>query len=118
MERERELVLSECGLMWPDYWSGTSGVGLFVYPDNETTVADLKTMIQDEIYSIWDHIQYIFEEAFPDDEMLDLAIKSAIENFFHGADLSYKPFANDEFPTDEDENEESLPCIFILELED
>jgi hypothetical protein len=29
MEKERELVLVESGLMFADYWQGTPGVGLF-----------------------------------------------------------------------------------------
>jgi hypothetical protein len=116
MERERELVLVESGLCWPDYWQGTPGVGLFVYPDNTTTVGELKAMLLDEISQIWEHIVYTFLDDFQDLESLEISVSDALYKFFHGADLSRKPFSANEFPTDEDS--ESLPWIVNLEMRD
>jgi hypothetical protein len=114
MERERELVLVESGLMFADYWQGTPGVGLFVYPDNTTTVGELKAMLLDEISQIWEHIVYTFLDDFPEEEVLSMAVDAAMENFFHGADMSRIPFSANEFPTDEDS--EPLPWIVNLEM--
>jgi hypothetical protein len=117
MEKERELVLVESGLMFADYWQGTPGVGLFVYPDANTTVADLRTMLEAEISNIWDHIIYTFDgDVADEEEVLSMAVDAALENFFHGADLSRKPFSANEFPTDEDS--EPLPWIVNMEMRD
>jgi hypothetical protein len=43
-----------------------------------------------------------------------MAVDAALENFFHGADMSRKPFSANEFPTDEDS--EPLPWIVNLEM--
>lgn len=58
METTKQLEILEHGLMMSDYFHGTSGVWLNIYPTPETTKKEAIEMIESEIDLLYDHIEY------------------------------------------------------------
>lgn len=55
------IEIVEHGLMMSDYFQGTNGVWLNIYPDHETTKGEALEMLDDEINVLYDHIEYTAE---------------------------------------------------------
>lgn len=45
--------------MMSDYFGGTNGVWINLYPDHSTTKEDLLNMLEQEINEIWDYIKSV-----------------------------------------------------------
>lgn len=58
MEKTNTITLQDHGFMLSDYFSGTSGVMIPLYIDNQTTVKEIIDMIEQEFIMIGDHIEY------------------------------------------------------------
>ena len=56
-----KIEIVEHGLMMSDYFHGTSGVWLNIYPTPETTKKEALEMLKNEINNVQDHIEYVFE---------------------------------------------------------
>lgn len=60
--KSKELVFTEHGIMWPDYWQGCGeGVALFVYPSKDTTKKDLLHLIAAEIDVCFESMLQMFQ---------------------------------------------------------
>ena len=53
-----KIEIVEHGLMMSDYFHGTSGVWLNIYPTPETTKKEALEMLEDEINMTFDHIEF------------------------------------------------------------
>ena len=57
----KRIEIQEHGVMFSDYFHGTSGVWLNVYIDNDTTVNQVIENLETEINMVFDHIEFVAE---------------------------------------------------------
>jgi len=51
------IEIVDNGVMLTDYFSGTNGVQINIYFDNETTIKDIIESLENEINLMWDYIE-------------------------------------------------------------
>lgn len=115
-----ELKIVPHGVMLTDYFQGTSGAWLNVSLDKHSTYADIIEELENEINSVFDHIEYVAESNnFTGD--LSESIKKEID--------SIKEFCKDkigdvfdpslDFEFSEDDDFQEYPVyIFTIEFID
>jgi hypothetical protein len=111
-----ELELDCHGCMFPDYFSGTSGVQLNVYVHNKTTVKEVLDLLKEEINLHWEHLEYTLFEAkgkeIPKD--MDEKINEMFQKIENENDLN-AIFATDARTEKELQAEEEIaPFIFSI----
>ncbi len=122
-----KLKIEQRGTMLVDYFSGTPGVMLSVSVDNKTTIKEVLDRLEDEINSIWDHIEYTAEyhgfdtktlEYYIDEqiaEMSNYVMTQGTMNSIFNPDLD---FCFDDL-SDDDWDFMDLPvAIFTIEFEE
>lgn len=74
------LSIQDNGFMCSSFFHGTSGVWLNIPADKTTTIGEVLESLEQEIYTVWDHIEYVAEyHNFPISE-LDKSIKSQLDD--------------------------------------
>lgn len=115
------LEIQERGTMLSDYFCGTSGVMLPIYIDNTTTKKEALDMLENEINTVWDHIEYTAEyHDFPLDRLeyeIDKQI-AKLSDYVMGTGTMDKLVNPDlDFCFDDiEENEETPVLIFTIEF--
>ena len=115
-----ELKIISHGVMLADYFHGTSGVWLNISLDKHSTYADIIKELENEINSVFDHIEYVAESNnFNND--LSKAIEKEITDIKEFCkdkmDDVFDPSLDFEF-MDDDDFQEYPVYIFTIEFID
>lgn len=114
-----KLMLVGHGVMLSDYFSGTSGVWINVSLDKNSTYADIIKELENEINSVFDHIEYTAESNdftgnLSEEIEKELAnIKEFCNDKMHDV---FDPSLDFEFSNDDDDFQEYPVYIFTIEF--
>lgn len=115
-----QFTLSEHGFMHPDYFQGTTGVQINLYPLNHHTKGEVLEMLKEEINVHYDSIMYMFEAKghnIPSniDEKLELLYSELKGQIDPEAQFSNKAPTEDDM--EEEENGEYPPYIVSINID-
>jgi hypothetical protein len=115
-----QFVLSEHGKMHPDYFQGTTGVQINLYPLNHHTKGDVLDMLKMELNFQYDSLTYLFEQKgklVPSniEEKLEL-LYSELKGQINPEDQFSKEAPTEE-EIDEEEDGEFPPFIFSINID-
>jgi len=104
------IEIKDHGLMLSDYFSGMTGVMIPLYVDNNSSVSDIINMLESELNIIWDHVYFTAMNHEYNIDNLENDIDNAIALLkSENADrMHHKPFKNNEFSDDEDDENPML----------
>jgi hypothetical protein len=114
--KSKELVFTEHGIMWPDYWQGCGeGVTLFVYPSKDTTKKDLLHLIAVEI-------DVCFEEMLQKFEMSENELNKELDAIYEILEQRIKGHEEDRIYENEEAfyaepDEETPATIYTITLD-
>ena len=114
------LKIVSRGVMLSDYFPGTSGVWINVSLDKNSTYSDIIKELENEINSVFDHVEYVAElNNFTGDlsEAIEKEIASIKEFCKDKIDDVFDPSLDFEFTEDSDFQENPV-YIFTIEFFD
>jgi hypothetical protein len=113
-----ELELDCHGCMFPDYFSGTSGVQLNVYVHNKNTIKEVFDLLREEINIHWEHLEYTLFNAKGKEIPTDMEEK--IDEMFQKIedenDLNVIFSTNARTEEELQSEEETAPFIFSITI--
>ena len=105
------IEIVDHGVMFSDYFHGTSGVWLNIYFDNETTIKDIIDSLEDKINSEWDYIEGVAEyHEFT--KNLEESIDKCINDIKEENKVRMQEIAFPDIELSDNENNEN-PCLII-----
>ncbi len=119
-EKDYSLELQYAGYMLTDYFSGTSHCMLPIICHNENTVEEIIDLLEQEIYTYYDHLDYLVEtKGFNTDKLSNKVDDLITDLKEQNKDRMKDIFLTKAITWEEFENEENeIPvAIFIIKIE-
>ena len=113
------IEIAERGVMFTDYFGGTSGVMLPISVDNKTTLGEIVDSIEYEIGNVSEHVDYTAEyHNFQGDLWTSIYDEiKRMREYIHGReDMPYDSTLDFSFPDHENLDDEYPMAIFTIEF--
>jgi len=116
-----QFAIRQHGHMFPDYFTGTTGLQLNLYLHSENTVGEVIQFLNEEIELYYDSLQFIAEQKGYNPTFLEEKLDNFISYLKANNELDTifsSSLPSPEEMSPEDEFAEIAPFIFSLEFEE